>query len=121
MEFNNTVYNNEKGAEMIILYVNNIVLLDISAIIILIVLAYLSKRLGEALKTASFYKCFYIGIALIVIAALLNTILAGNNIISVKPLFSNTLPMAIRTFSGFIAVFVCLQYWKWLFPEFFKH
>lgn len=119
MEFYYPVCDNEKGAKMTIPSMYNIIFLDISAITILIVLAYLSRRLGEALKTPPFYRLFYTGIVLIIIAAILNTI-SVNSIVVTAPEFSNIVPIVMRFFSGFLAVFTCMQYWKWLFTEFFN-
>lgn len=98
---------------------NGIVFLDIAVITTLIVLAYLSKRLGEALKTPSFYKLFYVGVALIAIAALFSAFFAQNiNVTIIK--FSNIILMALRFLCCIVAVFTCMQYWKWLFSEYFK-
>ena len=98
---------------------NSVVFLDIAVVTILLVLAYLSKRLGEALKTPPFYKLFYAGAAFVLFAALSNTIFAINFTVGVYK-FSNMVLMALRFFCSIVAVFTCMQYWKWLFAEFFK-
>ncbi len=99
--------------------IHNIVFLDIAVIIIFVVLAYLSKRLGEALKKPPFYKLFYIGGLLIIGAVLINAI-SANDIIIIVPGFSDIFTMGMRFFSVILAVFACMQYWKWLFSEIFK-
>jgi uncharacterized membrane protein len=83
------------------------------------VIAYLSKRLGEALKTPPFYRLFYIGVAVIIIAAITN-IIATSRAFPVPYNLYITISMIMRFFSGFISVFACMQYWKWLFSEIFK-
>lgn len=98
---------------------DNIVFLDIATITILLVLAYLSKRLGEALKTPAYYKLFYVGSGLIVVAAFINTLLSNNLLGSSQTLYSLIL-MTVRFICGLVAVVTCLQYWKWLFSEFFN-
>ena len=101
------------------LYMTSVVFLDLAVIVILIVLAYLSKRLGEALKTPPFYKLFYVGVVLIVAGALVTLFFAQNANMSISKLI-NTIVMAIRFICSIVAVITCMQYWKWLFSEFFK-
>lgn len=101
-------------------YLQNIIFLDIAVIIIFIILAYLSKRLGEALKTPPFYKLFHAGIGLIVAALLINT-LAMNDILVTTQAFSFTVPMGLRFLAGILSIFASMQYWNWLFSELFKH
>ncbi len=98
---------------------HTIVFLDIAMIIILIVLAYLSKRLGEALKTPPYYKLYYVGIVFVVISVLINTI-SINEVLTVMPEITKTVPMGLRCVSGLLAVFASLQYWQWLFSELLK-
>ena len=97
----------------------SIVFLDIAVITILIVLAYLSKRLGEALKTPHFYKLFYVAVVLMVVGALFTLFYAQNVNVTISKLF-NIILMALRFICSIVAVFTCMQYWKWLFSEFFK-
>ncbi len=99
--------------------VNTIIFLDIAVIIIHLVLAYLSKRLGEALKTPSYYKLYYIGIAIVILSIVINTI-SINQTIAALPDISKTVTMGLRGLSGLLAVFAGLQYWRWIFPEVFK-
>lgn len=105
---------------MTILNIQNIFFLDTAVIIILIIIAYLSKRLGEALKKPAFYKLFYTGAACIIAAAILNAI-AINSLFSFSSNAAHIISMAMRFVAGFISVFACLQYWKWLFTEIFKN
>ncbi len=70
MELCCTFSNNEESSEVSIFTMNSIVFLDIAVITILIVLAYLSKRLGEALKTPPLYRLFYAGVVVLVFATM---------------------------------------------------
>lgn len=99
--------------------IHSLFFFDISFVIMMIIIAYLSKRLGEALKIKSFYKLLYITSFLVVCASSLDAVSGtfGNTAISNVTL---TISMVLRLFSGIAAFFVCLRYWSWLFPEFFK-
>lgn len=120
MEFDCFIHSDEAGEQMTLPYLQNMTFLDISVIIIFIILAYLSKRLGEALKTPPFYKLFHAGIVLIVVALFINT-LAMNDILVISPALSLTLPMGLRFIAGILSIFASMQYWNWLFSELFKH
>ncbi len=119
MEFNYSVSYYETGAEMNIATVHTIVFLDIAVIVILFVLAYLSKRLGEALKTPPYYKLFYIGVIIIAATMVIHAV-SMNTVTPIIPKVSNTFLMGIRFLAGFLAVIASLQYWRWLFSEFIK-
>ncbi len=119
MEFDGVVSYHEEGAQMNLFIVQNVFFLDIASIIILIVIAYLSKRLGEALKTPPYYKLLYGAVGLIIAAAIVNAF-AANELVKLSAGPLNTVSMIIRFFSGIISVFACLQYWKWLFSEIAK-
>lgn len=97
-----------------------ILLLDASMVVILCVLSSLSKRLGEALKTPSFYVLYYAATAFISVAALLN---AGffYPFLSKDSFIARNVPMALRFIAGIVSVFSSWQYWKWVFKEFLKN
>jgi len=120
MEFYCSLSHYEAGAKMNLPEMQTVFFLDIAVIVILIVLAYLSKRLGEALKTPPFYKLFYVGAGAIAMAMLIHTV-SMNAITPITPHISKTVLMGIRFLSGFLAVVASLQYWRWLFSEFVKH
>ena len=105
---------------MTILNIQNLFFLDIAVVIILMIIAYLSKRLGEALKKPAFYKLFYIGATCIIAAAIVNTV-ATNRQFSLSNNVMNPISIVMRFLAGLISVFACLQYWKWLFSEIFKN
>ncbi len=92
---------------------------DISSIIILLVLAYLSKRLGEALKIAPFFKLFYV--AAVIVAAAQGIDISDAYIewdaLPVSPLLCSIM---LRCAGMIIGFSVSLIYWKWLFGELFN-
>ena len=101
--------------------IHTILLIDISSITLFLILSSLSKQIGEALKTPPYYRLYYGGVILIVLAIMINTLsITLRHAFSVTPEFSSTLPMGLRFISGLIAVFSSMQYWKWLFSEYLK-
>jgi hypothetical protein len=82
----------------------------------MMVIAYLSKSMGEALKIAPYYKILYLTSTLIVFAAV------GDSIpyYMLFP-FSKTVTLGLRFAAGALALPACLRYWKWLISEFFKN
>ena len=98
------------------LQMQGIFFFDISVIIFMFVLAYLSSRLGEALKIPSFYKILYITAVMIIMASVLD-VLSGIVIISSITKIS----LVIRCIAGVVACGIVLRYWIWVFSEFFKH
>jgi hypothetical protein len=99
--------------------VHSLFFFDISFVITMIVIAYLSKRLGEALKIKSFYKLLYITSFLVVCASGLDAVSGAFGTID-KSNATLFISMILRLLSGITAFFVCLRYWSWIFPEFFK-
>lgn len=89
---------------------------DVSAIIFMVVLAYLSNRLGEALKIPPWYKILY-GTAVLIIAASVLDVLSG--IIPVPSIMK--ISLFIRFLAGIVSCGIVLRYWMWVFSEFFKH
>ena len=97
-------------------HLQGIFFFDVSVFIFMLVLAYLSNRLGEALKIPPFYKVFY-GTAVMVIGASILDVISG--IVPIPSVMKITL--FIRFLSGIIACIIVLKYWLWVFSEFFKH
>ena len=90
------------------------ILLDCSVITSMLILAYLSKRLGNALKIRPYYLLLYVMAILIVVADGID--LAALSFSAAHwPLGT----LIIRGIAGCSAFGVCLRYWKWLFSEFF--
>lgn len=89
-------------------------LFDVSAMVIMVILAYLSKRLGEALKIPPYYRLLYVTALLILIASGLDTLQQ-----TAQGALLPKVTMAVRAVSACAALGVCLPYWKWLFSEYF--
>ena len=102
-----------------LLTMHYLILVDASAILLFAVLASLSRRLGQALKTPPIYRGFYISIALVSIAGL-EAILAASGMRTSSDAWT-LLPMLLRCVGALIAVITALKYWQWLFGEFFTH
>jgi len=79
------------------------------------VLAYLSKRLGDALKIKPYYKMLYITAFCIICASVIDIVTISFHLTSI-PYTS----MALRFIASVGAFFVCLRYWNWLFSEFLR-
>ncbi|MBD3420785.1 MAG: hypothetical protein GF398_11760 [Chitinivibrionales bacterium] len=89
---------------------------DGSAIVLLLLLSYLSRRLGEALKIPPYYRILFISVALILLVMI-------TEIISIAYQTHLTAAIAliiIKCIAGWAALFTCLRYWKWLFTEYLK-
>ena len=99
---------------MIILHA--IFFFDIAAIMAMLVVASLSKTIGEALKIPPYYKLFYCTSILIAAAALADS-LPSNAILSVP----SVIPMILHCLAGLITIPVCQRYWKFLISEYFKN
>jgi hypothetical protein len=94
---------------------HGLILFDIAAVMAMMVVAYLSKNMGEALKIPPYYKILYVTAMFITFAAIADSV--PRNILFP---FSKTVTMGLRCAAGIIALPVCLRYWKWLISEFFK-
>ncbi|MBN1309764.1 MAG: hypothetical protein JXA18_17730, partial [Chitinispirillaceae bacterium] len=88
---------------------------DVSAIIFMFVLAYLSNRLGEALKIPPFYKMLYVTAVMVITASMLDVV-SG---ILPAPLLV-TIALFIRFLAGIVSYTIVMRYWVWVFSEFFK-
>jgi hypothetical protein len=88
---------------------------DVTAVTMMLVLAYLSKRLGEAMRARPSYMILFATAALVVAAAGLETIPE-----SLSFGFVSLLPSSMRFAAAAVAFAVTLRYWKWLFAEFSK-
>ena len=97
-------------------HMQGIFFFDVSVIIFMFVLAYLSGRLGEALKIPPLYKALYVTIVMIIAASVLD-VLSG--IIIIPSIIK--ISLLIRFVAGIVACGIVLRYWIWVFSEFFKH
>jgi uncharacterized membrane protein len=101
---------------MIVWHAHAFIFFDIAAIMALVVVASLSKPMGEAQKIPAYYKLFYVSSVLLAVAALADSI-PSNAILSIPAV----VPMGMRCLAGFIAFPVCQRYWKFLISEYFKN
>ena len=99
--------------------IHSIIILDMATVVILSVLASLSKPLGDALKIRPYFRLFYLAAALVLFGSLLDS-LSMDATFALSRGFSEVLSGALRLTAGLISVGVCQRYWKWLFGEFFK-
>jgi hypothetical protein len=96
--------------------IQGIFFFDVSVMIFMFVLAYLSGRLGDALKIPPLYKTLYVTTVMIILASVLD-VLSG--IIGIPSMMR--ISLIIRCVAGIVACGVVLRYWIWVFSEFFKH
>jgi len=90
------------------------IMLDASLITSMLILAYLSRKMGNALKIRPYYVILIIA-AMVVAAAC--GIDAGMRAFAINA--SPLLSLVMRVSAGAAALCVCLRYWSWLFSEFF--
>lgn len=90
-------------------------LYDIQSIIIMLVFALLSKKLGEALKIPPLYKILYATALVTAIASILDIMSVSYNLKTMS-----LVSMALRFIGSAGAFFITLRYWKWLFSEFLR-
>ena len=89
-------------------------LFDCSMMSSMLILAYLSRKMGEALKLFPYYLVLYAAAVLVVAAAGID--------IAVKTHACGVLKewaVVLRSCAGVAALAAGLRYWKWLFGEFF--
>jgi len=91
-----------------------IIVFDLSAMVLMLILSNLSKRLGEALKIAPFYRLLFVTAGMMFCAAALD---AARGVIQVRAM--DLVTVVVRITAGVCAAFACLPYWKWLFTEYF--
>ncbi|MBN1130519.1 MAG: hypothetical protein JXA71_16120 [Chitinispirillaceae bacterium] len=91
-----------------------VVFFDLSVALLMLVLAYLSKCLGDAMKTPPWFLGIYAAIFLVCTASGAE-VAAGMLSFTLSPLVT----LGMRLGAGIIALCVCIRYWRWLFSEFF--
>jgi hypothetical protein len=95
---------------------HGLILFDIAAVMAMLVVAYLSKSMGEALKIPPYFRVLHFTSLLIAVAAIIDAV-PKNRLFP----YSETVSMVVRCLAGIIALPVCLRYWKWLISEYFKN
>ncbi len=92
----------------------NILIVDIASIILLFVIASLSKRLGEALRTREEnYRIMYVSIALIAFSAL-----PLQHYTTLSEPVSFIVQASLKGVAGLLACGAIYSQWNWLFNEF---
>jgi hypothetical protein len=91
---------------------HSIILFDASVVVIMLIIAYLSRRIGEALKIKPFYRLLYLTAVVVALTSLCDTILYDINI-HINQIF----PMGLRFAAACTAFLVSLRYWSWAFSE----
>lgn len=86
---------------------------DIAAIMLMLLVSYLSRRLGEALKIPPYYRILYFTAFAVFAAFALETIFPSERL-------GTGIPLAIRCSAGAIALVTTFRYWGWLVSEFIK-
>jgi hypothetical protein len=94
---------------------HSLILFDASAIIIMIIIAYLSRRIGEALKIKPYYRILYLTSSIIAATALGDSILYDMNVH-----INQIMSAGLRFVAAATAFYVSLRYWGWAFSEYLK-
>jgi hypothetical protein len=94
---------------------HGIILFDASVVVIMLIIAYLSRRIGEALKIKPYYRILYLTSLIIALAALGDTLFNDINIH-----INQIIPMGLRFAATCTAFLVGLRYWSWAFSEFLR-
>ncbi len=89
---------------------DSLFVLDVAVIVCLLVLANLSRRIGEALRITSVYTIFYASSVMIIIASFVDVVF------NTLPYISN-ITTIIRVMAVAISIPVAIKYWHWLFNE----
>ncbi len=97
--------------------IHGIVLFDLSAMMAMLVIASLSKTIGEAQRIAAYYKLLYVTSLIVCIAAFTDSLPYLGLDVSIV----HAVAMGLRFIAGCIALPVCLRYWKWVISEYFKN
>jgi hypothetical protein len=93
----------------------SLTLFDASAMLVMIIIAYLSHRLGEALKIPPYYRILYLTSFVLAVTAFGDTV--GADLYVHIP---QSILMLLRFVSASVAFFVGLRYWNWAFTEYMK-
>ncbi len=88
-------------------------ILDISIFLLLIVLANLSKRIGEAMMIPPFYQILYYLAVLVAGASITDVVVKGMQDLD----YIHTITLSARSIAAIVSIPVCYRYWKWLFNE----
>ena len=93
----------------------SLVVLDASYIIILSIIAYMSRKLGTALRRPPVYLVIVFSVIVLICSSVLD-ILNTNNILNV----SHSVTIVLRVVVSIMSLWSTYTYWNWLLGEFFK-
>jgi len=89
--------------------------IDIAMIVLLMVLANLSQRIGDALRIPKYYKIFYGSASIIVTVGFIDNVLISSNFSSSDSV--QLITAMIRVIAITISIPVATRYWHWLLKE----
>ncbi len=89
--------------------------IDITMIVLLMVLANLSQRIGDALRIPKYYTIFYGSVAIVTAVGFIDTVLVSSNFTNADSV--KLITAMIRVIAVVISIPVALRYWHWLLKE----
>jgi hypothetical protein len=94
--------------------IQSILIFDMAAMVTMLSLLALSKRIGEALKIPKWYRVLFFTTLMTFVASSIDAFHDS----FADPVFGIT-AMTLRVAAAVIAFIACLPYWNWLFSEYF--
>jgi hypothetical protein len=102
--------------KMIMQISDSVHILDVSVFFLMMILAFLSRRIGEALKVPNFYHYYYICSILLIFLVVVDMIFPLFVLEADKSQIS-MVTMALRAGLVLSTFPVTMIYWRWLFSE----
>lgn len=90
-----------------------IIIIDLSVFLLLIVLANLSRRIGEALMIPGYYRILFYMSGIIAFSSLVDIFIKGIENVE----YIHTITLIVRSVAAIVSIPVCYKYWKWLLKE----
>ncbi len=90
-----------------------LIIVDLSVFLLLIVLANLSRRIGEALMIPGYYRILFYMSGLIAFSSFIDIFIKGLENVE----YIHTITLLLRASAALISIPVCYKYWKWLLKE----
>lgn len=90
-----------------------LIIIDLSVFLLLIVLANLSRRIGEALMIPGYYRILFYMAGIIAFASMVDIFIKGIENVG----YIHTITLLVRAAAALISIPVCYKYWKWLLKE----
>lgn len=98
--------------------VGSLYLFDVASFVLIVVTAYLSKRLGDALKVPAYYLIMYVAASVLVASMCVDLFTDIPVFVYGVPL--HTILLGIRFLCALIALLIAVRYWYWLLIESLK-